>query len=302
MIPQFPDFKKITLDDRKIFESYTQAHHPYSTFNFTNVWIWGIYNDRAVSELNGNLVVRFTDYSTQKSFLSFLGTTDCENTARQLLDFAENSSLTKELRYITEESIRCMTDTKLHVKEDRENFDYIYSIPELAKLVGSKFKKRRHLAKRFQEAYPDAKFEVRSSSDPATQEQIRAVFQQWKQAKILNDKTHGSGFEEQAIDRLLNTASQHPVIVSCIFLHETMLGFSIDEIVSDHKAMAHFIKADNSYKGIYEFLNEQLAYFLSHHGIVAWNWQQDLNIAGLRATKMSYSPIGFLKKYSVSKP
>ena len=35
------------------------------------------------------------------------------------------------------------------------------------------------------------------------------------------------------------------------------------------------------------------------NGVEFWNWQQDLNIPGLRKLKMSYKPIGFLKKFFV---
>lgn len=74
MIPQFPEFKIVEVGDREAVESHTHRYPPYSDFNFTSLWAWDTSNERMISELNGNLVVRFTDYATNEPFLSFLGT------------------------------------------------------------------------------------------------------------------------------------------------------------------------------------------------------------------------------------
>ena len=44
-------------------------------------------------------------------------------------------------------------------KKTRTNFDYLFSVPHLAELRGPKFKRQRHLAKRFVKEYPDAVFQ-----------------------------------------------------------------------------------------------------------------------------------------------
>ena len=64
---------------------------------------------------------------------------------------------------------------------------------------------------------------------------------------------------------------------------------------------AAVITASNlSFKGIYEFMNEKIAQELVKQNIHLWNWQQDLNLEGLRKLKLSYRPIDFLKKFTVS--
>ncbi len=82
MIPQFPDFKHVEVDDREAVEAHTHRYEPYSDFNFTSLWAWDTSGERMISELNGNLVVRFTDYSTHEPFLSFLGDSQTEHTAK----------------------------------------------------------------------------------------------------------------------------------------------------------------------------------------------------------------------------
>ena len=66
MIPQFPEFKSLELSDKKDIESFTKRFPPYSDFNFVSMWSWDIKEEIRISQLNGNLVVRFTDYLTGK--------------------------------------------------------------------------------------------------------------------------------------------------------------------------------------------------------------------------------------------
>ena len=301
MIPEFPNFKKIELSDKKEIEAYVSKFPPYSTFNFTNLWTWDVKNNREVSKLNGNLVFLYSVFFAEKSFLSFLGDNKCEDTALALLFFAKNNpNMYPELRFITEESAKQMQSANLYIKEDRDNFDYLFSPHKLAELQGIKFKEIRRIARKFSEKYPDAVFQLRDLSDLSIQNKIHLMLRQWEYRKKAQNKTCDLKFEEKALGRLLKNAKSHKLILSCVFLHDEMLGFSIDEVLPNGNAIAHFIKADNSFRGIYEFLNRELAQYLSTLNVMSWNWQQDLNIKNLRETKLGYRPIAFLKRYTVS--
>lgn len=301
MIPEFPNFKKIELSDKKEIEGYVSKFPPYSTFNFTNLLMWDVKNNREVSKLNGNLVFLYSVFFAEKSFLSFLGENKCEDTALTLLSFANNNpKIYPELRFITEESAKQMQSANLRIKEDRNNFDYLFSPSKLAELQGIKFKELRRLARRFSEEYPDAVFQLKDLSDLSIQNKIHLMLRQWECRKKAQNKICDLKFEEKALSRLLENAKSHKLILSCIFLHDVMLGFSIDEVLPNQNAIAHFIKADNSFRGIYEFLNKELAQYLTTLDVLSWNWQQDLNIKSLRETKLGYRPIAFLKRYTVS--
>ncbi len=302
MIPEFPQFKKLELSDKKEIEKFTIKFPPHSSFNFTNIWAWNIRGDRKISKLNDNLVIFFTDYDTENPFLSFLGINKCEDTVLQLINFANKSGLSPKLRFITEESIKYLNSDNFIIEEDRDNFDYIFYCSELSELKGVKFKNQRHLAARFIREYPDSTFKLKDFSNLSVQEKINFVLTQWENGKKMQNKRYDLRFEEKALYRLFESVGSHNLILSCVFLNDIMLGFSIDEILPNQNAIAHFIKADNSFRGIYEFLNNELAKYLITLGVVSWNWQQDLNIENLRKTKISYRPVSFLKKYTVSLP
>lgn len=302
MIPEFPNFKKIELSDKEEIEEYVSKFPPYSTFNFTNLYAWDVKENRKVSKLNGNLVFLYSVFFAEKSFLSFLGNKKCEDTALALLSFANNDpKIYPELRFITEESANQLQSANLHVKEDRNNFDYLFSPSKLSELQGIKFKELRRLAKKFSEEYPDAVFQLKDLSDLSIQNKVHLTLRQWEHRKKVQNKTCDDfEFEEKALCRLLEDAKSHKLILSCVSLHDAMIGFSIDEVLPDRNAIAHFIKADNSFRGIYEFLNRELAKYLTTFDVELWNWQQDLDIKSLRETKLGYRPVAFLKRYTVS--
>ena len=181
MLPKFPNFKKLELSDREDFEKFVSKFPPYSAFNFTYLWAWDL---GEVSELNGNLVIRFaTDFKTMEPFLSFLGTNKYEDTVRTLLSFAKNSKIFPKLQFITKESIKYLQATNLKIEEDRDNFDYLFSPSELAELQGNQFKELRRLARIFSEKYPEAVFQLRDLSDLSIQKQIHLTLRKWEHQK-----------------------------------------------------------------------------------------------------------------------
>jgi hypothetical protein len=301
MLPFFPQFKKIELSDRQEIESYTKKFLPYSDFNFTNLWSWNPIESagRMVSKHNDNLVVYFTDYRTNDPLYSFMGINKPNETAYELLVNAKLNDIKPALNFITEQTALLLDSPLLKVEEDSANFDYVFSVEQLAKSTGVKFKSKRHLANRFKRDYP-ATFNLMDFCKPESKEKLISVFKRWESKKINDHKSYEIAHEETALKRLLETATDHKLILSGILLHGEMLGFSLDEILPDGYAISHFLKADSSYKGIYEYLNECVAKYLLTREVNLWNWEQDLNLEGLKKLKTSYRPIKFLKKYQVS--
>lgn len=300
MIPNFPKFKKIDIHDRSTIEAVIDARHPYSTFNFTNIWAWDTKFTRLVSKLNDNLVFLFTDYTSQIPFLTFHGTHKPVHTVMELLDFAKEHKLHETLRFIGEETVNKLQGANLTVIADPNNFDYIFSTEKIAFPHTASMKTKRTLAKRFARENPNAVFEVSIFDTQTEKNRIREVLNQWKENKRIGLKDYDIAHEEIALSRLLQSTTHNKLILSTVVLGKSILGFSIDELLPNKYVMGHFIKADVRYKGIYEFLNEKTAGYLFTNDYLYWNWQQDLGLEGLRMLKQSYKPVDMFKKFEVS--
>ncbi|HWP61567.1 MAG TPA: phosphatidylglycerol lysyltransferase domain-containing protein [Candidatus Paceibacterota bacterium] len=300
MIPQFPEFKKVELSDRTAVESHTHPFEPYSDFNFTSLYAWDTSEERMISELHGNLVVRFTDYTTHEPFFSFLGTSEVEQTARTLIEQGKAEGIDATLKLVPEVVAQSMNVASLQVEEDRDNFDYLYAVSDLAAMKGGAYIERRGAANKFANAHPDARLESIDLSNQVAQEKIFAVLEKWESNKKTAKKDYELEHERQAIHRLCQTAAGHDLIAMALFSDDDMLAFRIEEILPNQYSMGHFFKADTSHKEIYAFFIKKMAEHMETLGVAQCNFEQDLGVPGLRSWKMSYKPSGFLRKYRVS--
>lgn len=299
MIPQFPEFKHVEVSDRGAVEAHTHKYPPYSDFNFTSLWAWDTSGERMISELNGNLVVRFTDYSTHEPFLSFLGTNETEQTARTLIDYCKEEGLPTTLKLVPEVSIKDIRPSVLKVEEDRDNFDYIYSVPKLSSMRGNEYMSKRGRVNKFRRDNQGVLVEAIDLANVETQNNILDVIGLWEKKKIADTKDYEVQHERAAIVRLCETADSHKLVAIGIFSSQKMLAFSIEEILPSDYAICHFWKADGVRQGVFDFLMQEKARHLETLGSFFLNYEQDLGISALRTAKSSYRPVHFLNKYSV---
>ena len=81
---------------------------------------------------------------------------------------------------------------------------------------------------------------------------------------------------------------------------DRLIAFAVCEILPNRFAVGHFFKADTRLKGAFEFLRQVQARHLLQLGFKWLNIQQDMGLPGLRQAKMSYCPIFFLRKYTLT--
>lgn len=299
MLPQFPNFKNVDVSDRELVEEHTKKLPPYSDFNFTSLWLWDVDNKRMISELNGNLVVKFTDYQTGEPTLSLLGTNLIDESIKKIQEYAKANDINTTLNYVSEETAEQVTSTELYVHEDTDNFDYVFSTHKIADSLGSELKSKRRLSKRFKEENPNARFEINSLEDPAVQEKVKNLFNNWLSKKILKSVDYESSQEPEVVERLLKHPENSNFVFSFLYIDKELIGFAADEILPNAYAISHVAKANTNYRGVYEYLNERTARALLTRGVLYWNWEQDLGVNSLHATKSSYRPVSTLKKYKI---
>mgnify|MGYP003393366771 CR=1 FL=1 len=303
MIPSFPQFKNLEVSDRSAIESYTKSFPPYSDYSFASMWLWDHNSDTVISDLNGNLVVQLCDIRSGESFYSFIGTTDCDNVAEQLLEHLASQSLTPELKLIPEVSAQKLDHTRFEVSEDRDMFDYIQCTKQLALMLGSGFEGHRRNIRKFPKQ--DAEFRELDLSDATNQAKLRDCVACWTELKNNHGRPREDWeircFEAEQISFQRMFQSQdllEAMTCSGLFVNGVLAGFSVGEIIHDH-FLLHFHKSDYKHIGTIEFLFQQLAILLLKREIHFLNDEEDLGLPGLRLNKSRYRPVNFLKKYTV---
>lgn len=297
MIPEFPQFKKLELSDREDVEKITSKYPPYSDYNFTSMWCWDTRGLIIISRLNGNLVVRFTDYLSCNPFYSFLGTGERAATIRALAKHSKSEGLTPNLKLVPGVSVEGVFGDGMIIEEDPDNFDYLLGVEKLQYFRGNKLAPKRNFLNRFKRLYATS---VRSLNigNPKLEEKVTALFRTWIRKKGVSKEEAEN--ELHALLRALNLPAGPETMAIGVFSHEEMVGFCMCEVVGGGNAILHFEKADSSrYIGIYPYLMSQSAAILHSKGCELLNYEQDLGIDGLRTSKQRYYPVAYLKKYVV---
>lgn len=297
-IPIFPIFKKIELSDRYTIESFTNQFLPYSDFNFVSLWCYS-QKTCLISWLNGNLVISFRDYITNKPFYSFLGTSKIIDTLNKLTKYSKEQNLSPELSLVPEiciKDLQLLKNCKFHLEEDLSQNDYIISLKETKNLSNINPHKLKMYRKFITDYSPEIKhLDIRITS---VQEELLEVFNLWTKQRNKTFKEIEN--ELSALHNLFSISSQFNFFTLGVYINQKLEGYIIDQRLEKPYITGHFIKANLSYAGIYEILNQASAELHIQEGYDFINIEQDLGINGLRISKMQRNPSFFLKKYIVS--
>ena len=259
-----------------------------------------------ISELNGNLVVKFTDYLTGEPFYSFLGKHKTTETAKKLIELSVKKGIVPKLNLIPEISTEGIDGKELELIEDRNHFDYIFSINKLTAYEGSEYARHRRKIRKFaQNNFEVVKLNLK---DPTNQKLLLDLVEWWVRKNKENKESEDYlGSEElqnelYAFIRLVSSPIDLLEGLTCValFVDGVLSGFIVNEKISKDYCLAHFGKADIKHEGIYHFLMQQNAKVFLDLGVNYLNQEQDLGLPNLRFSKNIYRPINFLKKYSLA--
>jgi hypothetical protein len=289
MIPFFPDFTPVSLDLKSdLYPALLRAADGVSEFTFSNLYLFRRrYNYKISQERDGNILV-----SGERDGKKFF-TTPLSMPKEDVLGalFTEHDYWKGISNSILENNLPFLENFGLLITEDRDNFDYLYETKDLALLSGKKFHKKRNLVNVFLLSYPN------HDEKPLTGEylpQALAVLERWRQDKGIEG-------DYIAAREALELSSEMELEGMICFVNKSPAGYCLGEYVAGGAMFAiHFEKCVDEYKGVYQAVNQFFASSLPPSCLYI-NREQDLGDEGLRQSKMTYRPCGFVKKYTAVK-
>ena len=294
----FPVFKNIEIDDKDVISSFVSNYPIYSDFNFVSLFTWNVNRTASYSFLNGNLVIRLSDYNNKKEVVySILGSSLIDETIDTLFETLKitQMSLVPEItrKLLTEET------KKYEIHEDRDDFDYIYSVDQLLRMEGSEHQKLRgHIRRYRSQNEPLPEFEIFKETDSTSISSLLDLAKAWR---VMKGRHYfESSFEYFAIRRALNHKDALPIEIYCLKQEDKIIAFTVLEIQGEN-AIAHFEKTRPDISGLGSYLKHEILRVLYDRGCKALNYEQDLGLEGLRRYKLSLGPKEYLKKYSILK-
>jgi len=303
MIPVFPNFKKLEIEDREEINQIVCQYSPYSDYNFTSLWSWDVGGLVEWSRKDNFLIFKMRDYLTGEFFLSLIGSGNLAEILPQIFSYAKSNGLREEVRLVPEETLKSGSSqdfsSKFLIVEDTDNHDYIASAEAMARLDGSKFHNHRNLAKRFRREHPGFEVKKIDISDNTVADDVLTLFEKWTKSKKISEDQYTN--ELAALKKHIEFASTQDSKIHFMGLYSDgeLIGFGSDEVLHNDFAVSHFQKAIPEYKGVYQFLWQESAKNLHQKGVKYFNMEQDLGIDGLRKSKTLWNPNFYLKKFII---
>ena len=290
-------FAKMSVETRVLLERYLDQNPLYedyygSELNFQNLAIWKDADDIETAEEPGKyLIVRAFNQGVQcymppvaKNWADFLAAlrwmeADC---AERNVPF-----VVKGLTERMAEHLRSLSDGYL-VTEDRDLFEYLYDSQDLRTLSGNRFHNKRNLVNQFFRRNQH----VFRSYEPADFPLVLELLSRWEEEKL-------HAFEHKAILKTLECLDCYGCFADLLFAGDRLVAFAVGT-KTPKMGLVFFEKADTEYTGSYAAVN--MLFAQKHFADVpVVNRQEDLGIAELRRAKLSYNPVGFAQKFTLTR-
>jgi hypothetical protein len=285
IIPAFPEWTPISLSQKDVLHpALLSGVDGVSEFTFSNLYLFRQRYDYKLSSLGENNFIISGGLNGKKFF-----STPFAAPPREVLEelFATHDYWKNIPESIVNERGAEIESYGVTLTEDRDNFDYLYLREDLAKLSGKKYHKKRNLVNAFSLSYPDHSF------TPLTREllgEAQAVLEIWR----IDKEEEGDYIAASEALSLFDTLELEGAI---FYVEGRPVGWSLGEKVAGGKSFAlHFEKGVDYFKGVYQWINQASAESLPE-SIMYINREQDLGDEGLRQSKETYRPCGFVKKW-----
>ena len=277
------DFKPITLNEKEIYSKHmAECGERGCEFSFANLYLWG---RQKYAVLHGHVVL-FSQFNRRTVYPYPVGGED----KKAVLDAIISDA--------AERGIPCrITGLSRSAKEtpDRDSFDYVYGIDDLAELKGKKYHRKRNHFNRFCDNNPDYTVEEFSDSNI---ERVREMVGNWYAERLAADPDADFQMERSALEKALRDYGSLGMEGLVLVCGGKIAAVTLGSRMSDNTFDVHFEKARADVDGAYAAINCEFARHIraKYQSVKFLNREEDMGIEGLRKAKESYYPHHMVEK------
>ncbi len=297
MIPEFPNFKELELEDRDILHPRIWALQPQtSELTFNNFYLWRTYYSFEWSILNEALLVVAHPHeggvigyppiglgSRAEVAEAFLRWMRDERGAADPVIARADEALASEMGH----------NAGFAIVETRDQFDYVYRTEDLSELAGRKYSAKRNHINQFTRAYS---YEYRAIT-PELVDACLALAEVWCEQRLCEEDL-SLQHELCGIQDALANFGRLAMDGGALLVQGQVQAFALGELLNENTAVIHIEKANPEFKGIYPMMTK--TYAGRWQGVTTHiSMEQDLGEPGLRRAKESYYPDYLSKKYEI---
>lgn len=191
---------------------------------------------------------------------------------------------------VSDKWLKYFPESEFEISRNENDSDYIYTVEKMATYSGRKLSKKRNLLKQF---HAQHEFETQIISNDNI-DKIKQLVESWQnEISLSKDETDYYSalealdhFEQLRLDGYLYVIDGQPG------------GYVLGEKITEDTYALHFAKALTKYKGVYQFMYNELSKKICC-ATKYINFEQDLGLQSLRQAKSSYKPDHMGEKYRI---
>lgn len=295
-------FKKLDLEDKGIIDKYIYPYKFLSCeYSFTSLYIWKDACDIQYTIYKESLILKKKDFDGNYHFMQPLGyqRENLGEIIEALKAYREENHmkyLFKDLEESFIERFNALFNKKNEfcIKEDRDNFDYLYEAQKLMSFSGKKLHSKKNHYNSFIKTY---NYEVVEIKEGKVIKDVCLAAEKWYEE--TEERDCKLFYELLAIKKIVSNMDLLKLNGVAVYVDGRLAAFSIGESLNEKLAVIHIEKGDKDINGIYSFIAKTLIDKCFSNAVIV-NREQDLGIDGLRKSKMSYYPIKLEKKFILS--
>ncbi len=285
MIP----FKRLKLSQKKEYEEILFSCPPRGcSYSFANLCLWG---RQEVAFAHG-CALFFSHFYGRSVYPYPIGNGDRKKCIEEILLDAKERGIPcriTNMRDTDREELENWFPGKFHLHTNRDGFDYVYTIDDLADLKGRKFQKKRNHVNKFRSQHPD--FEVVPLT-PCNLALAQNMINDWFQIRMRQDPEGNYLLENIALARACQNYGGLEMDGILLVEDGKVLAVTMGSRMGPDTFDIHFEKAREDVDGAYPAVNCEFARYLrlKYPDVQFLDREDDMGLEGLRKAKLSYNP------------
>ena len=288
-------FHKLEPGHKDQLASYlSQGSHRGCAYGFTNLLLWGRQRYAIVQDH----LTLFSHFDGHSMYPFPMGDGDVRPVLDSIIADSHERGIPCRITGLTEREktvLQQLYPDQFRYHCDRDSFDYVYDINDLADLKGRKFQQKRNHVNKFEAAYPN--WEIRPL-DESNMAECMALTDRWYQRRQEEDPHLDLLMEQEALRRAYRYFRALDLDGLCLYAEGRMVAMTMGSMLSEDTIDVHFEKADVDVQGAYAAINRAFARYVreKYPNVRFLNREDDTGKPGLRQAKLSYHPHHMVEK------
>jgi len=288
-------FQPITLEDISTFNNYLHdGQQRGCEYSFANLYLWG----RQKAAILHDHLLLFSQFNRKTVYPFPVGKGDKRQVLESIIADSKERGIPCRLTCLTQADIELMEQLfpgRFRYHCDRDFYDYVYAIDDLADLKGRKYQRKRNHFNRFRDSFPYYHLEPLGEKNlPA----VREMVEDWYESRIREDPEGDYYMERAALNKALRCYEQLAFEGLVLLDGEKVLAMTMGSRMSPDTFDIHFEKARPEADTAYTVINCEFARYLRERypEVKYLNREDDMGLEGLRKAKLSYCPHHMVEK------